>query len=745
MIKHILKILFFLSLFISSSLSDVSNDVTISGNMRISNETIKMFSDLSNTNSFDENSLNTILKKLYDTGFFKDVKVSSEGDKLFINVIENPIIQTVFIEGLKTKKLSESINKFLILKDRSSFNLINVRKDEISIINFLKDSGFFFSKIESSIQELGDNKISLTYLIDTGEKAKISKISFIGDKKFKNNKLKSIIASEEYKFWKIVSGKKFLNENLVNFDKRLLNNFYKNNGYYNVKIESSFANYLGNNDFELIFNIDADQKFFFNNMKLNLPADYNINNFIKLTNIFKELKGEPYSLNSISDILDEIDIISLNEQYEFLSSTVQEDVENNLINFQFNIQDSETLYVEKINIFGNNITREEVIRNNLEVDEGDAFNSLLHLKSINNIKSLNFFRNVDSKITDGSSTSNKIINIAVEEKPTGEISAGAGIGTNGGTVAFGIKENNFLGRGIEFGSNLTISEESVKGLLAINNPNFKGSGRSLNTRIESTVTDRLVNFGYKSNKSGFSVSSGFEYYNDLNLTAGISAYVETLESDSSASSNIQKQKGSYFDTYLNYTVDYDKRNQRFQPSDGFRSRFTQNIPFISDSYTLKNTYDYKIYNEWFNENIASIGFFASTSNAIGDKNVKLSDRVFIPTNKLRGFESGKVGPVDGSDYIGGNYSTSLNIASTVPQILPSFENTDFSIFFDAANIWGIDYNSSLSDNSKIRSSVGIAIDFLTVIGPLNFSLTEVISKGKNDVTESFRFNLGTTF
>ena len=745
MIKYILKILFFLSLFISSSLSDVSRDVTITGNVRISNETIKMFSDLSNTTSFDENSLNTILKKLYDTGFFKDVKVSSESDKLFINVIENPIIQTVFIEGLKTKKLSESINKFLILKDRSSFNIINVRKDEVSIINFLKDSGFFFSKIESSIQELADNKINLTYLIDTGEKAKISKISFIGDKKFKNNKLKSIIASEEYKFWKIISGKKFLNENLVNFDKRLLNNFYKNNGYYNVKIESSFANYLGNNDFELIFNIDADQKFFFNNMKLNLPVDYNINNFIKLTNIFKELKGEPYSLNSISDILDEIDIISLNEQYECLSSTVQEDVENNLINFQFNIQDSETLYVEKINIFGNNITREDVIRNNLEVDEGDAFNSLLHLKSINNIKSLNFFRNVDSKITDGSSTSNKIINIAVEEKPTGEISAGAGIGTNGGTVAFGVKENNFLGRGIEFGSNLTISEESVKGLLAINNPNFKGSGRSLNTRIESTVTDRLVNFGYKSNKSGFSVSSGFEYYNDLNLTAGISAYVETLESDSSASSNIQKQKGSYFDTYLNYTVDYDKRNQRFQPSDGFRSRFTQNIPLISDNYTLKNTYDYKIYNEWFNENIASIGFFASTSNAIGDKNVKLSDRIFIPTSKLRGFESGKVGPVDGSDYIGGNYSTSLNIASTVPQILPNFENADFSIFFDAANIWGIDYNSSLSDNSKIRSSVGIAIDLLTVIGPLNFSLTEVISQGKNDVTESFRFNLGTTF
>ena len=138
-------------------------------------------------------------------------------------------------------------------------------------------------------------------------------------------------------------------------------------------------------------------------------------------------------------------------------------------------------------------------------------------------------------------------------------------------------------------------------------------------------------------------------------------------------------------------------------------------------------------------------FFGKASNSLSGKDIKLSDRLFLPASKLRGFESGKVGPKDGADYIGGNYAASINIATSLSQILPNSQNTNFSIFFDAANVWGIDYSSSLSDDSKIRSSVGIAVDFLTPVGPLNFSLSEPITKGKNDITESFRFNLGTTF
>ena len=735
-----------LSIFlIFPSYSKNYEKIIIKGNERISNETILVFSEIQDNKSLDENSINEILKKLYKSGFFKDVTVKIENNNLTIDVLENPIIQTVFIEGIKRKKTEESLYEILSLKNRSSYNSTLIKKDEAAILSFLKDDGYYFSKVTSSYQDLGDNKIDLLYQIELGEKSKISKISFIGDKKFKDSTLKNIIISEEYKFWKFLSGKKYLNENLINYDKRLLNNFYKNKGFFNVVIESSFANYLGNDEFEIIYNISSGNKFYFNEFNLNLPLDYDRANFQQLDNIFKKLKGENYSLNSIDKILKEIDKIVLNEQFEFLKSTVNESIEDNSINLTFDIDESEKFYVEKINILGNNVTREEVIRNNLLVDEGDAFNELLQTRTLNNLRGLNFFSKVESEILDIDNENKKIINITVEEKPTGEIMAGAGVGTGGGTFAFGVSENNFLGRGIEFASDISVSTESLKGIISMNNPNYKGSNKSLNASLESSITDRLKNFGYKSDKTGFSIGSGFEFYDDLYWNRGVSSYVEKLETDNTASASMKKQEGSYFDTFFNHTFSYDKRDQRYKTSDGYISRFSQNIPLISESYTLTNTYDYKIYNEWLDENIFSIGFFGKTSNSLAGKDIKLSDRLYLPASKLRGFESGKVGPKDGADFIGGNYAASINIATSLSQILPNSQNTNFSVFFDAANVWGIDYSSSLSDESKIRSSVGIAVDFFTPVGPLNFSLTEPITKGKNDITESFRFNLGTTF
>ena len=745
MFKIIFKFCIIFLLFSSALQSKNYNNILINGNERISDQTILVFSELPEEKFLDESATNLILKKLYQSGFFKDVSVKIENNILSINVIENPIIQFVSIEGIKKKNTKESLNKNLSLKDRSSFDSTLVRKDENIILNFLKNEGYFFSTVTSSIEELGDNKINLFYNIILGEKAKISKISFIGDKKFKDGTLQNVIVSEEYKFWKFLSGKKYLNQKLINLDEKLLKNYFKNKGFYNVNVESSFANYLGNDKFEILFNISSGKKYYFNDLIIKLPSNYDVDDFNKLNIMLADLKNEEYSLNSIDKILDEIDKIVLKEKYDFLKANVTENINDNLINLTFNIGESESFYVEKINIYGNNITQEEVLRNTFSVDEGDAFNELLYKKTVNNLKSLNFFNNVDSKVVDGTLKNQKIINITVEEKPTGEISAGAGVGSTGGTVAFGIKENNFLGKGIRFGSDVSVSSETVKGLVSLNNPNFKGSNRSLNVSAESSVVDRLKTFGYESNKMGISVGSGYEFYEDINLNMGISSFVEKLETDNSASASLKKQKGSYFDTFLNYTFDYDKRNQRFQPSDGFRSRFTQNVPLISENYSLTNTYNFQFYDELFAQNITSYGFYASTTNSLTGDDVKLSDRLFLPSSKLRGFETGKVGPKDGSDYIGGNYALAFNASTTLPQILPSFQNSSFSLFFDAANIWGVDYSSTIDEDSSVRSSIGLAVDFFTPIGPLNFSLSEPITKGKNDITETFRFNLGTTF
>ena len=745
MFKFFSKLFIVFFIFTLSSESKTFNKVLINGNERITNETILVFSEVPKDQLLDENSINIILKKLYQTGFFKDVIVKIENKNLIIDVIENPIIQSVFIEGIKRKKTEEEVYEVVNLKDRSAFNNVLLKKDQTLILNYLKNSGYYFATISSTVEDLGNNKVNIFYNIDLGKKARVTKISFIGDKKFKDSKLRGVIVSEEYKVWKVVSGKKYLNENMINLDQRLLTNFYKNKGFYNVLISSSFANFLGDDKFELIYNISSGKKHYFNDFNIKLPLDYDEENFVDLESLFSNLKGKPYSLNSINELLKEIDKIVLSEQYEFLKASVSEIINDNLIDFTFNVQESKKFYVEQINIFGNNITQENTIRNNFAIDEGDAFNELLHEKTINNLRSLNFFSSVKADVLDGSSGGQKIINISVDEKPTGEISAGAGVGTSGGTIGFSIKENNFLGRGIAFGSNISLDKESIKGIISLNNPNYKGTNRSLNVAAQSTVTDRLTDYGYKSTKTGLSVASGFEYYNDLFFTRGLSIFTEELDAASNASASIKKQEGSYFDTFFNYTLDYDKRNQKYQPTDGYRNRFSQKIPLINKSNTLTNTLDYKTYSEIFNENILSLGLYVSTTNSLNGKDVKLSDRLFVPANKLRGFESGKVGPKDGLDFVGGNYISALNLSTTLPQVLPSFQNIDFSLFIDAVNIWGIDYSSTLAEGSKIRSSVGLAIDFFTPIGPLNVSFSEVISKDKNDIPETFRFNLGTTF
>ena len=741
----ILRLFLILTLFTVPTFSKNYNEIVINGNKRISNETIKVFSSIPDNENLNENSINSILKNLYETGFFKDVSVMIENNKLIINVKENPIIQTVTIDGIKKTNIKESIIDVLSLKDRSSFNKALLKQDEESILNLLKTKGYYFATITTTLEDFGNNKINLTHNIDIGKRAKISKISFIGDKKIKDNKLKAVIVSEEYKFWKFISGKKFLNEKIIDFDKQLLGNFYKNLGFYNVKIESSYANYVGNNEFELIYNISSGTKYFFNNLNLTLPADYDESNFNRLKEIFTEVKGKNYSLNTIDKILKEIDNIVLNKEFEFLSSTISEELDGDLINLTFNITDSEKFYVEKINIIGNNITREEVIRNSLFVDEGDPFNDLLHTKSINNIKSLNYFKNVKSEILPGTKDNQKIININVDEKPTGEISLGAGVGTAGATVGFSVKENNFLGRGIQFGTDITMGSNEVKGIISMSDPNYKGTNKSLDFSIESSVNNRLDRFGYKSSKSGISLGSGYEAYEDFRLNIGVSGFLEDLETDSTASTKMKAQNGSYFDTFFDYSLDYDKRNQRFQTTDGFRSTFSQNIPLISESYSLTNRYDYKYYSTWLKENVATIGFYGSTITSLTGGDVKLSERIHLPTRKLRGFEAGKLGPKDGFDYVGGNYALSFNLATTLPQILPSLQDVDFSLFYDAANVWGLDYSKTKSEGSKIRSSIGLAIDYFTPLGPLNFSFTEVLTQDAGDVTETFRFNLGTTF
>ena len=743
--KLILTIIFAVMLINNIASAEKIKKVEFIGNDRIPDETILMFSKVALGDTINDRKINNILKNLYESNFFKNVSVNLVENTLKITVVENPLIEKINYNGIKAKKNIDAIKENLLLKPRSSYNDTIANQDLIQIKTALRDLGYFFATVEFFVEELNNNRINLNYEFNLGKKSKIKKIKFVGKKKYKDSKLKNIIISEEYKFWKFISGRKYLNENLIEFDKRLLKNFYLNKGYFNVEINSSYAQLVEDDGFELTYNINSNEKIYFNDLKLNIPSDFNNENFNKLNKIFSDLKGNPYSLNDVNDILEEIELIVLDDQFISTSASVEEEILSNKINLTFKIQETDKYIVEKINIYGNNITRENVIRNNLSIDEGDFFNEILVKKSENTLKSLNIFKNAILDVKDGSSAKSKIIEIKIDEKATGEIMAGAGVGTSGTAIQFGVAENNYLGRGVKFNANLSLSEDSAEGDISITNPNFNNSDKSISFSLQSSETDRLQSFGYKTNKTGFSVFTKFEYLKDLNFGLGTSSYYEDIETDSTASTRQKKMEGSYWDTFVQLNLDYDKRNQKFKASKGFRSYYNLDLPIISDTNTLTNSYNVKYFTELYDDNITTASFFIKSANSITNEDVKLSERLFVPTRLLRGFEYGKIGPKDGSDFVGGNYLTSLNFNSTIPQLFPNAQNLDFLFFVDVANLWGVDYDSSLDSDNEIRSSVGLAIDWMTVVGPLNFSLAQPISKSDSDVTETFRFNLGTTF
>ena len=558
--------------------------------------------------------------------------------------------------------------------------------------------------------------------------------------------MKEVIVSEEHKFWKFISRNVYINQELINLDKRLLSNYFKNNGYFNVKIDNSFVEFDKNSNFNLIFNITPGKKYFFNDFSLNLPPNYDVKLFNNITKKFSKLKGDSYSLLKVNDLLGDINEIALSKQYEFINASVEEKINGDKIDFDINISESDKFYIEKINIRGNFNTLEEVVRNNLIVDEGDPFNEILFNKSVNNIKSLGIFKKVKTDVRDDSNSSFKEIDIDVEERPTGEISLTAGFGTTGETIGAGIKENNFLGKGIKLNTNLELTSDSIKGQFIYAKPNFNYSDNTLFTSLKSSTTDLLTDSGYKTSNIGLSLGTKFEQFQNIYLSPEIDFLIEDLETSDKASNILKKQEGSYTDLYFNYSINQDLRDKRYRTESGYVTTFSQELPLVSDNAELSNAFEITNYKKLSTTSdiVGKASFFGKTITGLSD-DVRISKRLNVPSHRLRGFQRGRLGPIENNDYIGGNHVTTLNLSATLPNIVQGLDNLDVGVFIDAANLWGVDYDSSIDDKSKLRSAAGVALNLMTPIGPLSFSFANTLSKASTDKTETFRFNLGTQF
>ena len=743
---RILIIFFFILTLTTNSFSQIKK-VIIIGNKRVNSDTIESLVD-KKIISIDSIYINNLTKRIYDTDFFSDVKINYNQDILTITVAENPIVNFFYINGIKDSDLDQ-INKIITLKENSIFSSSKLKKDIQSTKEFLNESGYYQASIIPEVIKIDNNQINLIINIEKRDISKIKNIYFIGNKFFSSSQLLSVISSSEDGWWKLFSSSG-LSEQRIEYDKQLLKDFYKLKGFYDVQIESAFVTEDKKNNFTLTFSINSGKKYKFGDFDISKTSnssfkDSDINEIKNISNKF--LKNEIYSTETMIKLNKQISSYLEQKRYNNFEINLQEAKKNNeYIDVLLQLSNEKKILVNKINIKGNVITEEKVIRDSMLLTEGDNLNLSKLKKSIDSIKARQLFSKVDYKIEDSEKKDFQDINLFIKEQATGSISAGLGYGTNGAMIEASINEKNFLGQGINLNFTGRLSTELVRGDLSYIDPNFKNSNKELATSVFSELDD-YKNSGYQNKRVGTRFATKYEIYEDIFFRPNLGVQYDKLEVTGSTSSLLKSREGNFTTTSFGYNFSTDLRDSKFNPTSGSIFYFDQNIATLfSDIPTIQTGVGATLYKEILSDKfIGSAKIKLVNSVAFNDKDIKLSDRIFASTTDLRGFEPRGVGPVDSGDHIGGNNLVTLSLKSTFPNPIPENLKATSFVFFDAGNVWGVDYSDLISDSSKIRSSTGVAIDLMSPLGPLSFTYSIPLSKASTDKEQRFLFNIGSSF
>lgn len=746
--KKIIKILSisFLSLFFFNLIVVADSNITIVGNQRISINTIINNIGYEKNKEYSIEDINEFQKKLIETNFFSDVEIKLNNKNIIIKVKENPIIDFFYINGVTNKSREDLFYETLKHGQNRIFSEAQLKNDIEFIKKNYQSAGFFDVEVESKISKISGNAINLIYEIKRNSKYEISRIFFIGNKNYSSSDLLDVISSSEKGWWKFLSTSSVIQQQRIEYDIFLLKEFYLNKGYFDIQIFSSDIDIINDNKVNLTYSIDPGKKYYFSSYNL-LDKENNLNNksLTEIKDIIKKkLKGN-YSKKTLNDLKNSIQNYLQKNKIDFVEFDLktQKSDTGNFIETTFNFQSSERFYINLINIKGNDITEESVIRRNLTFAEGDSFIKYKLNKSVDNLKSTRIFKDVKTEVSDSGNEKIDLL-IEVEEQPTGSVSAGVGVGSSGSTVSTSIVEKNLFGKGIGINSSINMGTQKISGNVSLIVPDYKSSGNTLGYDVYAISTD-YENAGYESKKIGNSASLKFDIYEDLSITAGLGIDMDEITAKSSASALYKSRAGDYTTLKSFYNISTDKRNSKFLPTNGYMLGFGQSLgmPGSDIPYIENNIYG-KFYHPLNEQFILNFKGGISSINSLNNKDVKLSDRKFLNQSNLRGFESFGVGPIDGKDHIGGNYSAYTSISTTLPNPFPEKWNAKSIIFLDAGNVWGVDYNSAL-DKNKIRSSTGFSLQWISPLGPLSFTLAENISKSPTDLDESFSFQLGSTF
>ena len=745
--KFLIAILLFSTVNVSFASENLVKEIEILGNQRIDIETIISYADIELEDQYNDETGNEILKRLFNTELFSNIEIKFIENKLSISIIENPTINLIKFNG-NSKVKDEDLLIEIQLKERSVYSRAKVKKDIERILSLYQRNGRLSTEVIPKIEKLEENRINLSYEIVESEVSKVSKIIFIGNDNFSSSKLKSIMKTKERTLLRFLSSSDRYDPDKIEYDKQLISQFYNNNGFPNFTFTSSIAQLSQNtNSFEIIMYVDEGDKYKF--------GDINVKSQLKKINpeaalsLISASEGDIFDRSKISESIETIKELAEGEGYSFIDidPKFKEKSEDKTINIEIDINEGPRVYVNSINISGNTRTLDKVIRRELGLSEGDAYNKFTLNYSKDSIRALNFFSSVE--INDARSDfPDKIdLTVDVEEKNTGEASIGAGYSSStSGTITLGLRENNFLGKGQKLNFATSFSNTRNTYDISITEPYFNNKNLSVSADLYSNFTDPS-SVNYETEDLGIGIAIGFPLASDKRIKTKYSLYTSKIKPDSNATAYERLLGGTDTVSQIGYIFSFDRRNSRYKPSSGFNLKLSQDLAGLGGtSYYYKNRGEYNIYKRLSEKFIGAWKVSAGSVNGYNGKYQPLSSNFRLGGKNLRGFKSGKIGPKTGTSYTGGQYFYLTSLETNIDLNFDAYDITS-TLFVDFGSVWGLENPaySEIDDDHKLRSSAGINLNWDTAIGPINFIYARILESEPTDTTDNFYFDIGYNF
>ncbi len=754
--------------FAQAQTTGVVQRIVVQGNERIEQGTVLSYLPIQPGETVDPARLDLALKTLARTDLFADVKIELVGGDLIVKVVENPIINQVVFEGnsaLKEDKLKDEVQ----IRPRGIFTRAKVQADVQRIIELYRRSGRISATVTPKVVELPQKRVDLVFEINEGPKSGVLGVNFLGNSEYSDNDLRDVIVTKESHWYKFLTSNDNYDPDRIEYDREQLRKHYRNRGFFDFRVVASVAELATDkNGFAVTYTIDEGPKYKFGKVTVETELKKLDGNL--LAQILPIRAGQLYEDERIEQATDALTFAAGAAGFAFVDVRPRyvPNRETNTVDVVFSVREGPRVYVDRIDIVGNTRTLDYVLRREMEVAEGDAYNRVLVDRSKNRMRGLGFFKDVNIEEIPGAQPDRTALRVKVEEQPTGELSFSAGYSSVDKLVLdVGITERNFRGRGQNLRARVSVGSLRQQIDFGFTEPRFLGRDLRAGLDLYSYRYDLSDYASYDTKSTGGTLRLGFPLTQNASMSLRYQLRQdEVTVADSLCSGPTQTvssilclQRGAYMTSLIGYGLRLDKRNDPIQPTRGWFADLNQDLAgFGGDVKYLKTEADAGWYWGFNKDFIFSAVGSAGYIEGWGGDNIRINDRFYKGGTSFRGFEIAGIGPRDTStqsNSLGAKLYAIGTVELTVPTFLPDQYGIKAALFSDFGTAGQLDdvdrlkadggFNPNIKDNLGLRASAGVSIDWRSPMGPIRFDFSRILAKEDYDRTETFRFSTSTRF